>query len=417
MALAAAQLLGCAERERRNPLDPLNENTGGMIAGFGALAGNAQVEVRWQRLPQPDVANYRLLRWRPGETPAYLSDTYGSGIAGAVDSLIPNDVTFIYRLVARFTSGDSAVSPPDTATPGTRRLVALSAGVPALVGLTPDARDVLYTLATSEAYEDMEVDRTRNVLWLTVPGEGRVFRTYFDGQLAGATLELDGPADVSVSNQRGIGWLALPNDLVVRAYGPDLNSTTPFDAVPGVGEAHVVEAGTADLTVWIGNESGVVYRITPEGGPVLGSWNLGARVIAIALDEAIERAWVATRSASGDVIYRIDGADSSVTALPGVWSNVADLEFEAGSRSLWISERGPPGAGLGRLSRASDVGAIQATLSGIEPFGITTEASTGHCWASELKSNRVIDVAPDGSIARWSAPVDVPYAVREVGVP
>ncbi len=417
LAFAAALLGGCAERDRLNPLDPMNETTSGMIAGFGALAGNAQVEIRWQRLPQKDVSDYRLLRWRPGESPRYLPESYENGIAGAVDSLLPNGETYIYRLVARFTSGDSAVSPPDTATTGTRRFAVLSAGVPGLIGLTPDARDVLFTQPSTEAFEDMEVDRTRDVLWLTLPGEGRVLRTYFDGRLAGTTLDLNGPTDVSVSNQRGIGWVALPHDFVVRAFGPDLNSTTPFDDIAGVGEAHVVEAGTADQSVWIGNESGVVYRFAPAAGPLLGSWSLGGQVVAIALDEAMRRAWVATRGASGDALFRIDGNDSTVTPLPGLWSNIADLDVDSGSRSLWISERGPPGLGLGRLSRASDLGVIQAGVTGIEPFGITTDPASGDCWASELKSNRVIEVTPSGSIVRWSASIDVPYAVRLVGGP
>jgi hypothetical protein len=415
--LAATVLSGCAERERLNPLDPENTTTGGLIAGFGARAGNGQVEVVWQRLPQSDVASYRLQRWIPGQLPAYLPEVYGSTIAGTVDSLLPNGETFLYRLVARFTSGDSAVSPVDTATTGTRRIAVLSAGAPGYVGLTPDARDVLFTLPSDEAPEDMEVDRTRDVIWLTLPGEGVVFRQYFDGTLAGPTLVLNRPTDVSVSNQRGIAWIALPDLAEVRAYGPDLSATTPFDRVSGTGDAHVVEAGTTDLTVWIGDESGVVYRYVPETGPVLGTWDLGDRVIYIALDEAMDAAWVATRGASGDKLFRIDGADSSVTALPGVWGNIADIEFDPVFRSLWISERGPPGAGLGRLTRASASGATQATLSGVEPFGITTDPLTGHCWASELKSNRVIEVASSGSIVRWSISVSVPYAVRVLGGP
>ena len=409
-------LSGCSERERLNPLDPENSTTGGLIAGFGARAGNTQVEIVWQRLAQPDVTDYRILRWRPGEAPAYLPEVYGSAIAGAVDSLLPNGETFLYRLVARFTRGDSAVSPVDTATTGARKIAVLSAGTPGFVGLTPDARDVLFTLPSTEAFEDMEIDRTRDVIWLTLPGDGRVLRQYFDGRLAGTTLIVNGPTDVSVSNQRGIGWVALPNDVVVRAYGPDLNSTTPFDAITGIGDAHVVEAGTVDQAVWIGNEAGAIYRFA-ERGPLLGTWSVGEPVISIALDETMDRAWVATRGAGGDKLFLVDGADSSVTALPGVWSNIADLDFDPAFRSLWISERGPPGRGLGRLSRASDVGAIQSTVTGIEPFGITTDPQTGHCWASELKSNRVIEVAPSGSILRWSAGVSVPYAVRILGGP
>lgn len=415
-AILGALLAGCAEREHLNPLDPENSETGGMIAGFNALAGNAQIEIRWDRLTQRDVAGYRLLRWRPGESPLYLDETYGSGITGTVDSSVSNDETYVYRLVARFTSGDSAISPADSATPGTRRIAVLSAGLPGLVGMTPDARDLLYRQPSLEAYEDMEVDRTRDVLWLTLPDQGRVLRSYFDGQPAGPTIALPGPADVSVSNLRGVGWLAFPQEGVARAFGPDLASTVPLHTIASVGEAHVVEAGTLDPSVWIGNDEGIVLRFTADGAPV-GSWAIGARVVAIALDEAMERAWVATRGATGDALLVIDGTDSTVTVLPGGFSNIADLAFEPTTRSLWISDRGPPGMSQGRLSRASDLGVIQMSHAGIEPFGIMADPNTGHCWASELASNRVIEVTPSGTIVRRSAPVDVPYAVRIVEGP
>src|SRR6185295_13023951 len=125
-------------------------------------------------------------------------ETLGSNIAGTVDSTVVNEETYIYRLVAFFTSGDSAVSPVDSATPGTRKIVALSAGVPALVGLTPDARDILYVQPTPEAYEDMELDRVHSALWLTMPGAGLVFRKFFDGRPAGPAIAFPHPSDVSV---------------------------------------------------------------------------------------------------------------------------------------------------------------------------------------------------------------------------
>ncbi len=415
-AILGALLAGCAERERLNPLDPENNETGGKIAGFNALAGNRQVEIRWDRLTQTNVAGYRILRWRPGEAPVYLDESYGSGIAGAVDTTVSNDETYVYRLVAAFTTGDSAISPADSATPGARKIAVLSAGLPGLVGLTPDARDVLYNQPSIEAYEDMEVDHTRDVLWLTLPDQGQILRNFFDGRPAGPTIVANAPSDVSVSNLRGVAWLAFPQEGTVRAFGPDLASTVPLHSISSLGSVRVAEAGTVDPTVWMGNDQGIVFRFTLDAAPV-ASWNVGAPVVAIALDETMERAWVATRGASGDALLVIDGNDSTVTALPGGFSNIADLAFEPARGFLWISERGPPGKSQGRLSRATDLGVILISRTGIEPFGIMTDPSSGNCWVSELASNRILEIAPSMTIVRRSAVINVPYAVRVVEAP
>ena len=414
--ILAALLAGCAQRDRLNPLDPKNGATGGRIAGFAALAGNRQVEIRWTRLPQPDVASYALLRWRSGETPQYIGDPYGKTIAGTVDSAVTNDETYNYRLVAFFLSGDSAVSQTDTATPGSRKIVVLSAGLPGLVGLTPDARDILYVQPAAEAYEDMELDRVHTLLWLTMPDAGFILRTYFDGRPAGPTIDHPHPADVSVSDLRGVAWIAFPDDHLVRAFGPNPATVDTFRTISSLGEAHVVEAGTADPTVWVGNEAGTVRRFTADG-ILLNDWSLGARVIAIALDEAAERAWTAVRTSSGDDLYLLDARDSTATKVPGRWSGIADLAVDAATRSVWVSERGTPRAGNGRLTRLSASGAAQAILTGIEPFGIMVDPVTGDCWASEIHTSRVVEVSPGGLIVRGSAPIDLPYAVRVVGGP
>jgi DNA-binding beta-propeller fold protein YncE len=411
--IAAAIAVGCSERERSNPLDPKNSATGGKITGFMALAGNRQVEIRWTRLPQADVAVYLLQRWRDGEAPQYIGDAYGKTIAGVVDSAVVNDETYHYRLVAFFTSGDSAVSPEDVATPGTRKIAVLSAGVPALVGLTPDARKVLFIQPVSEAYEDMELDRVHTVLWLTAPDAGFIVRSYFDGRLAGPTIAHPHPSDVSVSNNRGIGWVAFPDQHVVRAY--DLASVDTFTTISS-GEARVVEAGTNDPTVWIGNDSGFVRRFT-TGRVLRNEWTLGSPVVAIALDEVVEQAWVAVRTATGDELYILNGRDSTATKVGTRWSGIADLAFDATTGSLWVSERGVPRAGNGRLTRLSRTGAVLASLGSIEPFGIMVDPVTGNLWASEVSTDRIIEVSPDGAILRGSAGINVPYAVRVVGGP
>ena len=157
-------------------------------------------------------------------------------------------------------------------------------------------------------------------------------------------------------------------------------------------------------------------RFTADG-ILLNEWSLGARLTAIALDEAAEHAWTAVRTSSGDDLYLLDARDSTATKVPGRWSGIADLAVDAATRSVWVSERGTPRAGNGRLTRLSASGAAQAILTGIEPFGIMVDPVTGDCWASEIHTSRVVEVSPGGLIVRGSAPIDLPYAVRIVGGP
>ena len=412
---------GCETRDRANPLDPYNNETGGLIEGFNALAGNRQVEIRWSRVKQNELVGYRLLRWLPGDVPSVLEDRIAPNLTGTVDTSVVNNESYVYQVVAHFQSGDTLASPPDTATPGTRQIIVLGADLPGLYGLTPDGRDILYAQQGPDAYEDMELDENRGILWLSIPLAGSVFRLFPKGADAAPEIQVSYASDVSISDGRGYGWVADPIDERVHRYGPSLNDVTG-NTVPSVGRARVVEAGKHTQFVWIGNDAGQVFRFTTSD-PIdpAGQWSVPGAVRAIAIDEGKGQAWVVVRppgETGTDDLYRIDPADSTVTGVPYRLANVADVEFDEARHSLWVSEEGPADLGAGRLDRLDDQGEIQATRSGIEPFGIHVDKQTGNCWVADLKSKRVLMVAPDGFVVLRTTRIETPYLVRVIpGVP
>jgi hypothetical protein len=418
----ACCLSGCTERDRSNPLDPSNLEDGGALYGFNALAGDGQVELRWNRLTQVGVLGYRLTRWRPGESPSYVGDLYPPHLAGTVDTDAVNGEEYVYRLFAYLETGDSVASPTDTAQADARRVVALSSTLPGIVGLTPDGRDVLYAVQSDDAYEDIEADDERGVLWLSHSLLNRVDRLTWTGAFAGPSIQIDSsPSDVSVNPRTGSGWVAFPHRGEVISYRSILTSQSgSILDVPGT--PRVVEIGAADETVWVGTEAGRVFRydLNVTGTPpdtehrLLGEWAVGGQVGAIALDETRNRAFVLTRSAiegGRDSLRIIDAVDSTVSTTAYGLVETADLAFDPVARQLWISERGAPRQGLGRLSRASEEGEILQSWSPLEPFGIDLDAA-GTCWIADLRSRRVLAIWSSGVIRLWSAVIDAPYQVR-----
>jgi hypothetical protein len=413
--LIAALLLlaGCATRERSNPLDPRNRQTQGGLTGFNALAADGVVELRWPPLLVEGVLGYRLQRWTPGGVPRNLGTSdYNPDAVAAEDPDVRNDSTYVYRLIAHLASGDSVLSAADTATPGTRRIFGLAAGVPSFVRLTPDGRDVLYELALKDSYVDMDVDRGSGVLWLADEIAGEVDRRAPEGGVVGAVLSVPGAGDVSVSSNRGVGWVVSIADETVAAYGPDVNDPTPLHSIVDVPAPRIVEAGTLDPTVWIGNEGGEVFRYRAQDLVRTHAWSLGqGPVRAIALDEANGGAWVAPRALSGSLTY-LDPADSSATPVGSALVNVADLAVDPSSGDLWISERGASGQGAGRVSLITRAGTTLCSVTGLEPYGLDVDPGDGSCWVSDLRSGRILHIDRSGSILRASPPLQTPYAVR-----
>ena len=412
--LAALLIGGCTTRERSNPLDPRNSETQGGLTGFNAIAADRIVEFRWRVLAVEGVLGYRVQRWTPGGVPSDLgtTDYHPDAIAGE-DSTVANDSTYVYRLIAHLAGGDSAVSPPDTVTPGTRHIFVLEAGVPAFSRLTPDARDLLFQRVANESYLDMELDRKTGLLWLSAEGDGSVLRKAEDGATVGVVIPVGSPADLSVSATRDIGWVVSIADAGVLSYGPNIDDPTIQRAIYSLGHPRVVEAGTNDPSLWVGNEEGTVFRFRSQDLAQTNEWALGAGLIrALALDEAMGTAWAATRAGSVGSLYYLDPGDSSATLIRSDLQNVADIAVDPLSGDLWISERGVPDQGLGRLSLITRSGTTLATVTSIEPYGIDIDPVDRSCYVTDLRSNRVLQFDRSGSKVRASVVLQTPYAVR-----
>lgn len=408
---AIGGLGGCSLRERSNPLDPENNRgTRGTLGGFNALAGDNVVLLRWTQVAQAGVLSYRIDRWAPGEAPLPLPGaTFPSHVASAEDLTARNDSTYVYRIVARFASGDTLASPPDTATPGTRRIMVLVANLPGVAGISPDARDVVYADLASEPYDEVDLDSTRGIFWLSQHDRGIISSRRFETLIGGVEYPVYHPTDIAVTTQRPIVWAAQPELSRVLRFLPNDSTGT---AIPGLGPARVVEANSANATVWIGSDDGRLFHASAATLDTLQSWQFTGRVGPIAVDEASDEAWVAVRAADLFDLYLVTaGNPDPVLVRPGLL-NVTDIEVEAVTRTAWVSERGAPLTGNGRLTRIGRDGTPIAAVSGIEPYALAVEPGSRAVWVTDIRSDRLIEVSPDGAILRRSPALGVPYGVR-----
>jgi hypothetical protein len=264
----------------------------------------------------------------------------------------------------------------------------------------------------AESYVDMELDRKSGLIWLAAEAAGIVIRRTPDGATVGAEIDIGAPGDLSVSSNRGIGWVVALTSGRVISYGPNVDDPAPQRSINDVFEPSTVEAGTIDPSLWIGNETGQVYRYRAQDLVLTHTWALSPDPIrAIALDEATGGAWVATRAEVGSLYY-LNPADSSVTLIRSSVLNAADLAVDPVSGDLWMSERGSPNLGAGRLSLITRAGITLASITGLEPYGIDVDPGSGSCWVTDLRSNRVLEINRTGAILRASPLLQTPYAVR-----
>jgi sugar lactone lactonase YvrE len=177
-----------------------------------------------------------------------------------------------------------------------------------------------------------------------------------------------------------------------------------------------VEAGTLDPSLWVGTQEGDVFRVDPNAPSdrmIVGEWTLGAPIGPIAMDQAESAAWVIVkRTPEFHDLYRITEADSTARLVRSGLDNVVDLAVDPASGDLWVSERGAPRSGTGALARLTRAGEEQLRIGSLEPYGLDVDLKDGTCWVAELRSNKILRVARNGTLFQASRTLAIPFEVR-----
>ncbi|PJF32975.1 MAG: hypothetical protein CUN57_03340, partial [Phototrophicales bacterium] len=90
-------VLGCADRDRENPLDPKNPLTGGKPTGLTATSSQDTVFLRWDRLDITDMVGYNIYRRETNSGNFNLVDLVEPDKNRFADSNLNFETTYEYQ--------------------------------------------------------------------------------------------------------------------------------------------------------------------------------------------------------------------------------------------------------------------------------------------------------------------------------
>ena len=403
LALALALLAAsCSQRERANPLDAANPDTGGAPQGFNAIADAALVQLRWVARPDLAIDGFQIFRLAPGDS-IYraLSGVLLNVESRFYDSTAQAGLEYRYRIYYVIGGALGARFAEDVAAPGPLSPWVVDAGRGRLLRLSPDGRDVLIARPGFNAAGSIAVTPGRGPVWVGDELAGTV-DIVDPGDLLGPTLRgLGAPAGIALDPINGSAWvcdrtgavfhfqpsgatafpasLTLLDDPAGIATDPDNGAVwvTEFggnrvrryqrDGLPVSARALLAPARVAvDSTngeAWVTSiASGWVWRVRPDV-TVRDSLRLLAPV-GVALDWRRRVAWICDVDA--DVLVAIDMDTRAERFRVGGLGNPWDVTVDLASGEAWVVARGSA-----RAFRLSPTGQRLASVPGLgDPFGI-----------------------------------------------
>lgn len=356
---------GCVDRDRTNPFDPGNPDTGGVPRILDARAGNGTVDLRWDLGEITDVVAIRLYRRAGTAPPDLLTPTpLHPSIDLFIDRAVTNGTTYSYRCDFEIESGVTQSSAEDPATPGEAIVWVADSDGGGLARLTPDGRDLLGRVEGGLWFLDIAADSVGQSFWAVDYLDGNLFEHAPDGNRRNR-FRIAGARAVEVDPDRQSIWVAsYSRGILERRWRTGAvawaDSTAELvEDILAVGPGRVWTASSAgDARLYDGNR--ILTTITDLERPVALALTGDRRLIVLDVGEKRLR--------------RFDLTGFSEARSEVVLVSATDVASDGGD-GVWVADAGR--GGLVRFDRRlNEIGFVP--LEGVR--GVTWDDRSGTLW-------------------------------------
>jgi len=402
VAVAALGGAGCSTRERANPFDPANPNTGGAPPGFVALAGDGRIDLHWNAVPISGLQGYRLLRKTATDfSYVEISSLLPPQRVSYADVGLRNGLDHSYRLFFVFASGaDNAPPAEDTATPGPVRPWVAEGSAGRLLGVTPDGRRIGIIHSGFDRPTAVAVDSVTGRVWFSDNFGGRVVSI----DPLGATSIIPGlvsPGALAAEPLHESVWVCDEQNNTVQELTP--NGTPLGPTIEPINTPIGIAIAQWDRSLWICERGADRLRRYASADSLIWSIPLTAPS-RVATDSVAQRAWVT--SFTTGTVHKIAPSGTEEGSFPGFQGPIG-VAVDTRRGRIWVAEA------LGNQITVIDrSGTVLFRVTGLsETRDVALDPGTGEAWAVAPGSGQIIRIAPDGRVVRRITGLNNPYGV------
>lgn len=394
--VAISVTCSCADRDRNNPFDPLNPNTGGSPYLFEAIADNGRAHLSWSVEELLDLEGFTLIRTAiDGSDSDSARYNFGLGRTSFTDTDLSNSITYLYELAFVF-DGMPAWTNNDTVTPGSTIPWVLDGYAGVVTRLSPDGRDRAATFMMSSVFSDLDVVESNGTAWVADYFNKKVFHVDKDGKLLDEITLTGYPVSIAIDDSRARVWISQSSPgSIVRLTAGAIDTTYEIEDYP--------------LSLSVDEERGTLWASSSRGGWVMKMDDSGMHFtngfispMDIEFDPISRTTWVAcatevvSLTREFEVILRKDGFN-----LP---SGIA-VDHTRGI--VWIAD-----TGNARIVKISQDGNILITVYGFnEPYAIAVDVDREEVWVTDSYSGEVVRVSGEGRILKRKGGFLSPFGV------
>ena len=379
----------CSERDRNNPLDPLNPNTQGRPIRPNVVSYQDTVVLSWQRLQLTSVVQYNMYRRLQHESSFSLIGSVDGGASEYVEVGAATDTIRYYRISALTSSFESPLSDSVQIRPGPTYVWAIDFERGQLVKLTHDGAHELFRTGSYIRPLDIAVNPNDHSAILIDPIYAEANRYTGFGQLDGTFSIGRASAKIVIDPFDGSFWVMERDSAAVAHYA---KSGELVVRITGFVEPVDIEFDNQTRRVWVLDRAkGEIYDL--DDNNIFLRFTGFRRAFDLALNNPDRKVWIADSNA-----VAIADMDFPQIVRRDGYVYAARVVVNEATGQAWVadwSER----FGNSSLIKLSSQGEREFTLAGfVEPKSLAVNKSNGHCFVAEPDVRAFIEVDSTGQI-------------------
>ncbi|MEE9166268.1 MAG: hypothetical protein V3U24_02225 [Candidatus Neomarinimicrobiota bacterium] len=328
--LFAAVISNCSDRERLNPLDPSNPETGGKPSEVTLSSSRKFISISWDHIQNSSITGYNVRRSTGDWKDTFLITNLSSEDTHVTDTIPHYDSTYSYTVTAVTETWESAQSDPATIIPGPFNYWVADFYDGTLSRVSYDGAHVLFREFTYSPIA-IDIDVPRESLWVASLYPSRIVRMTTDGEARFSEILLSRPVDLAVDAQSGEVFIAMVGLSELTHLAPDGMVLDNIPCELGISFDTRLAVDPVGKTVWIAvADSQMVLRVDLESPGRVARFPVAPfpRTLSVLPGRGI--VWVATDS--GVVAIHEDGTRN--TYLPDYI--IHDLSVNMDAERIWL---------------------------------------------------------------------------------
>ena len=318
----------CSDRQRTNPLDPRNPNSGGRIRQVGLVSRDDEVTVYWEALALEGITGYNVYRRGEGESVYEMAAHIPHPGSEFVDSGRIYDQEISYRLSVQVDAYESPLSDSASITPGPYSWWVADYYGGVVAKLTYDGLHIIAEYLTGVLPVSVVVDSVSEEAWV-IDLSGSLVKFSEQHEEGEWIVELETPEYIDINGPQDRIWVS-------DSSGTQLvwldGTGRVIGRLKGYTEISGLSASGRNGGCWISDKgNGQLMLVSQEGVPVL------------CIENDLQTPGILSYDDGGEFVWVADGSTLCIVGLEGIIQEVIEfghpirhLSAVQGKEACWL---------------------------------------------------------------------------------